>query len=66
MKLSRRNFQLTSLPRIKQRVASCYTAEVMSIQSLPAPPPTPRGQPISEMGGFPLHVWCGRAHIATD
>ena len=23
----------------------------MSIQSLPAPPPTPRGQPISEMGG---------------
>ena len=53
-------------PRIKQRVASCHTAEVMLIQSLPAPPPTPRGQPISEMGGDPHHVWYGRAHIATD
>jgi len=30
-------------PRIKQRVASCHTAEVISIQSLPAPPHTPRG-----------------------
>jgi len=38
----------------------------MSIQSLPAPPPTPRGQPISEMGGGdPHHVWYERAHIAT-
>jgi len=25
-------------PRIKQRVASCHTAEVISIQSLPPPP----------------------------
>ena len=54
-------------PRIKQWVASCHTAEVMSIQSLPAPPPTPRGQPISKMGGGTSthHVWYGRAHIAT-
>jgi len=37
-------------PRIKQRVASCHTAEVISIQSLTAPPHTPRGQPISEVG----------------
>ena len=44
-------------PRIKQWVASCYTAEVMSIQSLPAPPPTPRGQPISVMGGGPPTDW---------
>ena len=38
-------------PKIKQRVTSCHTAEVMWIQSLRVPPPTPRGQPISEMGG---------------
>jgi len=30
-------------PRIKQRLARCHTAEVISIQSLPAPTPTPRG-----------------------
>jgi len=40
-------------PRIKQRFASCHTAEVISIQSLPAPPHTPRGQLISEVGGGP-------------
>jgi len=28
-------------PRIKQGVASCHTAEIISIQSLPAPPHTP-------------------------
>ena len=39
--------------RIKQQVASCHTAEVISIQSLPAPPHTPRGQSISEVGGKP-------------
>ena len=38
-------------PRIKQRVASCHTAEVISILSLPAQPHTPREQPISEVGG---------------
>jgi len=45
--------------RIKHRVASCHTAEVISIQSLPAPAQTPRGQPISEVGGEtpPCLVW---------
>jgi len=48
-------------PRIKQPVASCHTAEVISIQSLPAPPHTPRGQSISEVGGeiptmFGIHM----------
>jgi len=38
-------------PRVKQRVASCHASEVISIQSLPAPPPTPRGQLISQVGG---------------
>ena len=55
-------------PRIKQRVASCHTAEVMSIQSLPAPPPTSRGQPISEVGGRPppCLVWtCSHSHRLT-
>ena len=53
-------------PRIKQRVASSHTAEVTSIQNLPAPPHTPRVQPISEVGGDPHCVWYRRAHIATD
>ena len=55
-------------PRIKQRVAICHTAEVISIQSLPAPPPTSRGQPISEMGGGtpPCLVWtCSHSHRLT-
>ena len=56
-------------PRIKQRLASCHTAEVMSIQSLSAaPPPTPRAQPISEMGGGPppCLVWtCSHSHRLT-
>jgi len=52
--------------RIKQRVANCHTAEFISIQSLPAPPHTPRGQPISEVGGGPLHVRYGRPYLATD
>jgi len=30
-----------------------HTAEVISIQSLPAPSHTPREQPISEVGGAP-------------
>ena len=51
---------------MKQRVASCHTAEVISIQSLPAPPPTQRGQAISEVGGDPHHVWYECARIATD
>jgi len=44
---------------IKQQVASCHTAAVISIQSLPAPPHTPRGQPISEVGGGlpPFLAW---------
>jgi len=41
-------------PRIKEPVASCHTAEVISIQSLPSPPHTPREQPISELGGDSL------------
>jgi len=46
--------------RIKQRVASYHTAEVISSQNLPAPTlaHTPREQPISEMGGPPpCLVW---------
>jgi len=45
------------------------TAEVMSIQSLPVPPPpTPRGQPISEMGGGPqpcLVCTCSHSYRLT-
>jgi len=46
-------------PRIKQPVAICHAAEVLSIQSVLAPPHTPRGQPISEVGGGlpPCLVW---------
>jgi len=44
--------------KIKQRVASCHTAEVISIGSLLIPPHAPREQPISEMGGsIPCFVW---------
>ena len=53
-------------PRIKQRVASCHTAEVMSIQSLPAPPPHQGDSRSQRWVGDPHHVWCGRAHIAAD
>jgi len=50
-------------PRIKQRVASCHTAEGISIQSLPTPPHTPKGQPISGVGWWDSHhVWYGRLH----
>ena len=49
-----------------QRVASCHTVEVISIQSLPAPPHIPRELPISEVFGDPLHVWFGRPHLATN
>jgi len=52
----------------KQRVASCHAAEVISIQSLPPPPDTPKGQPISEVGGGdrapPCLVWT--SSLATD
>jgi len=37
-------------PKIKQQVASCHTAEVISIQNLLAAPHTLREQPISGMG----------------
>jgi len=55
-------------PRIKQHVASCHTAKVISIQSLPAPPPsrTHKGDSRSQrlVGGPPPCLeW--RAHIAT-
>jgi len=30
------------------------------------PTPHTKGQPTSEMGGGPLHVWHGRPHLATD
>jgi len=44
--------------RIKQRVSSCHTAELISIQSLPAPPHTPRRQPTLRGGRPPLcSVW---------
>ena len=46
-------------PRIKQRVASCHTAKVMSIQSLPAPPPHIKGTADlrSGWGPPPCLVW---------
>jgi len=30
------------------------------------PTHTPKGQPISEAGGDPLHVWYGRSRLSTD
>ena len=55
-------------PRIKQRVASCHTAKVISIQSLPALPPTTRGQPSQRWvgGPAPCLVWtCSHSHRLT-
>jgi len=58
----------TYTTRIKQRVASCHTAEVISIQSLPAPPlPPHQGDSRSQRWvGDPHHIWCGHAHIVRD
>ena len=53
-------------PRIKQRVASCHTTEVVWIQNLPAPP-THQGDSRSQRWvGDPLHVRYGRPNIGTD
>jgi len=53
-------------PRIKQRVASCHTAEVISIQFTCSIPHT-KGT-ADFWGGWwhPHHVWYGHPHIATD
>jgi len=53
-------------PKIKRRVASCHTAEVISIPSLPAPPHT-KGT-ADFWGGWrdSYHVWYERPHIASD
>jgi len=48
------------------RVASCHTTEVISIQNLHAPHPHTKGQPISDVGAGPLRVWYGRPHLGTD
>ena len=53
-------------PRIKQRVARCHTAEVISIQSLPAPPPHTKGTADLRDGWGgppPCLVWtCSHSH----
>ena len=53
-------------PRIKQRV-SCHTAEAMSIQSLPAPPPHQADSRSQRWVGTPPRlVWtCSHSHRLT-
>jgi len=41
-------------------------AEVISIQSLPAPSPHQGDSRSQRWVGGPLHVWYGRPHLATD
>jgi len=38
-------------PQNQTESRSCHSAEVISIQSLPAPPHNPGEQPISKVGG---------------
>ena len=54
------------IPRIKMRVASCHTAEVIWIQSLAAPPTHQGDNQSQRWMGDPVHVWYGRPHLAKD